>query len=231
MLHRLDNIPVVSTAEQAIEKLRAVDEDDVRTVSGLFYRARERAKPKALFREVFVEKTDAGQVMIDGFEFTSDVLAMNLQNTHRVFAYVCTCGTEVDEWSRSEKDYFISLWLDMIKQMFLTDAITFLRGYVMDAFGFGKLSAVNPGSGNAENWPISQQRPLFDMIGDVTGEIGVCLTDSFLMVPIKSTSGILFPSETDFVNCALCGRKPCVGRRAPFDAELYAKTFDKGPVR
>ena len=230
MLHRLDEIPVVSTLEQAIEKLLVEEEEDIKLVTRLFESAKSVAKPKALYREVFVEKIEDDHVTIDGSHFKSDVLALNLKNVHRVFAYVCTCGTEVDIWSHNESDYFLSLWLDMIKQMFLTDAIAFLREHIKEVFQFEKLSSVNPGSGNLDNWPISQQRPLFDMIGNVEDEIGVVLKESFLMVPIKSTSGILFPSEHEFANCALCFREKCVGRRAEFDRELYEMTFAKKAV-
>jgi len=225
MLHKLDNIPVTTTFEQAQKRLRIEEPDDVALMSGLFEQAKQIARPKALYREAFVEEVSGPDVRIDGHAFKSDVLAMNLGKVHRVFAYVCTCGVEVDEWSHREGDYVVSLWLDMIKEMFLGEANAALREHLKSTFSFEKLSSCNPGSGNKENWPISQQRPLFGLIGDVTGEIGVTLTDTFLMLPIKSTSGLLFPSETEFVNCALCGRRNCVGRRAEYDAALYAKAF------
>ena len=38
----------------------------------------------------------------------------------------------------------------------------------------GKLSSMSPGS--LEDWPISQQRPLFSLFGDVEAKIGVKLT-------------------------------------------------------
>ena len=172
-----------------------------------------------------MEEVSGNNVHINGHTFQSSVLAMNLKNTHRMFAYVCTCGTEVDDWSHAEKDYVVSLWLDIIKQMFLLDAISFLKEHIKKVFEFGKLSTINPGSGNLENWPISQQKPLFSLIGDVKSEIGVTLTDSFLMLPIKSTSGIIFPSETEFVNCVLCNRENCPGRQVPFDPKMYAQAF------
>jgi hypothetical protein len=40
------------------------------------------------------------------------------------------------------------------------------------------------------------------------------------MVPRKSISGILFPSEEGFQSCQLCERASCPGRRAPFDVSL-----------
>ncbi|MCL2831861.1 MAG: hypothetical protein FWD78_01700 [Treponema sp.] len=226
MIRKLDNIPVTTTWEQALEKLRINDEDDVAMVSGLFKTAKNIARPKALYRECYVENINGKAVRIDGVDFESDVLAANLKKVHRVFAYVSTCGTEVDDWSAGEKDYIVSLWLDMIKQLFLQDANKFLRDYLKKGYGFETISAVNPGSGNKENWPIAQQAGLFAMIGNVKQEIGVTLTDSFLMLPIKSSSGLLYQSDTEFTNCSLCGRKNCVGRRADFNKELYERTFD-----
>ena len=225
MLHKLDNIPVTTTLDQVLKRLAIVEDEDAALISGLFEEARQIARPKALYREAFVEEVNGRRVRIDSTDFESDVLAMNLEKVHRVFAYVCTCGTEVDEWSHGVKDYVVSLWLDMIKEMFLHEADAHLGEHLRSAFGFGKLSSINPGSGNAENWPISQQAPLFSLIGDVKGEIGVTLKDTFLMVPIKSTSGLFFPSEADFSNCALCSRENCVGRRAEFDKELYERAF------
>ena len=226
VIHKIDDIPVTTTFEQALEKLKIEDEDDIAMVHGLFNTAKEITRPKVLYREAYVEEITGRNVRINGFVFQSDVLAANLKNIHRVFAYVTTCGTEVDDWSHSEKDYVVSLWLDMIKEMFLRQANDFFREYIKKAYQFEKISAINPGSGNEDNWHISQQAQLFAMIGGVKDEIGVTLTDSFLMLPVKSTSGLLYPSETEFVNCALCGRKNCQGRRAEFDSKLYAQIFE-----
>jgi len=225
MIRKLDEIPVTVTLEHALERLKIEETEDIELISGLFETAKKIARPKVLYREAFVEEIDGRNVKINGCGFESDVLAATLKNVHRVFAYVCTCGTEVDDWSHNEKDYVVSLWLDMIKQMFLGDAIVFLIEHLKSSYQIEKMSSVNPGSGNVDNWHISQQKPLFAMIGEVKSEIGVTLTDSFLMVPTKSTSGLYFPSETEFANCALCNRENCVGRRVEFDKKLYASIF------
>lgn len=225
MLHKLDNIPVTVTFEAALARLKIEEDEDIELISGLFETAKKTARPKALYREAFVEEISGRNVKIDGHVFESEVLAAALKDIHRVFAYVCTCGTEVDDWSKGEKDYVVSLWLDMIKEMFLGEAAVFLHEYLKDSFRFEKLASVNPGSGNVDNWHISQQKELFSLIGDVKSGIGVTLTDSFLMLPTKSTSGLYFPSETGYANCALCTRKNCVGRRAEFDKALYDSIF------
>ena len=225
MFRKLDNIPVTTTFEQVLDRLKIEDDEDIELVSGLFETAKKIAVPKVLYREAYVEEISGRNVRINGVNFESDVLAATLKNVHRVFAYICTCGAEVDDWSHEEKDYVVSLWLDMIKEMFLREAGNFLWEHIKNSFNFEKIFSINPGSGNENNWHISQQKPLFELLGGVKEEIGVTLTDSFLMVPTKSTSGLLFPSKTDFSNCALCGRENCVGRRVEFDKELYAKIF------
>ena len=225
MRRKIDVIPVTTSFEQVLEKLKIEDEDDIAMVRGLFETAKKIVRPKVLYREAYVEEVAGNKVRIDDSVFESEVLAVNLKDVHRVFAYVSTCGTEVDDWSHTEKDYVVSLWLDMIKELFLREANSFFRDYIKNSYKIETLSAINPGSGNRDTWPISQQVQLFALMGDVRDGIGVTLTDSFLMVPIKSTSGFLYPSEKEYVNCSLCGRENCQGRRVAFDKELYERTF------
>jgi len=130
MIKKLDNIPLNIAPEDAIKRLAVEEAEDIAMITELFNTAKGIAKPKALYREVFVEEISGGNVRLDNICFTSGVLAMNLKNIHRVFAYVCTCGTEVDDWSHAEKDYIVSLWLDMIKEMFLHQAVSYLREYL-----------------------------------------------------------------------------------------------------
>lgn len=236
LVYIFDNIPITTTFPQVISRLRIAVENELpieenddevyALILRLYTEAKEIAKPKVIYREAYVEGVEDADVDIDGFHFRSKVLAMNLKAVHRVFAYVATCGTEVDEWSHLEKDYIISVWLDMLKRIFLHDATNFLWKHIMDAYQIEKLSVCNPGSGNVQNWPIEQQTILFDLIGDVQDKIGVTLSKtSYLMSPTKSSSGLFFPSDTQFVNCALCNRDHCSGRRAEFDEELYKKAF------
>ena len=55
--------------------------------------------------------------------------------------------------------------------------------------------------------------------------LGVRLTDSLLMIPSKSVSGIRFPTEQTFASCQLCPRAGCPSRQAPYDATLYDKKY------
>lgn len=205
------------TFEQVCKKLLLEEAEDIALMRPLFDKAKAIARPKTLCRICSVDGIDGDQVTIDGIAFRSQVLAKNLSGIHRVFAYIGTCGREVDDWSHQEQDVFVSLWLDMIKEMILRDAQAQFHARIRETFGLEKFSTMSPGSGNADIWPIAQQRPLFQLIDRVTEDIGVELTDGFLMTPTKSVSGVLFPTEVSFVTCALCSREHCTGRRAPFD--------------
>jgi len=68
--------------------------------------------------------------------------------------------------------------------------------------------------------PISQQKQLFQLLGDVESAVGVGLTDSFLMMPNKTVSGIFFPTEVNFVSCQLCTRENCPRRRTEYTGTI-----------
>ena len=80
---------------------------------------------------------------------------------------------------------------------------------------------MNPGS--LPDWPITEQAKLFSLLGDVKALIGVTLTESMLMLPTKSVSGVYFETERNFENCELCARENCPGRRKPFDEAKYGE--------
>ena len=195
--------------------------DDAREFEALLAAATRVAKPKALYRECFIEAKGSETVAIEGITFTSRTLRRNLDGVERVFAFVCTCGRECDRVALSEGDFLKEFWWDNIKAALLTFARTHLDEHLARRFRLGKTATMSPGSGDASVWPIEQQRELFALLGDVTGRIGVELTDSFLMIPNKTVSGIRFPTETDFRTCQVCHRENCPGRSAPFDKALW----------
>lgn len=86
---------------------------------------------------------------------------------------------------------------------------------------------MNPGEVGA--WPITQLKELFTAIGNVEALIGVTLSESYTMMPLKSRAGIFFTTETNFESCQLCLQKRCEARKAPFSSEL-AKKYPKDEV-
>jgi len=145
-------------------------------------------------------------------------LSQNLSEVERVFPYIVTCGVELDTVAISQNDVLAGYMLDGLKELALRQAIEYLKKHLAETYGLDteRMSTMNPGSGNRNVWPIGQQRQLFRLLGDVEGLVGVRLTDSFLMTPNKTVSGILFPTEVPFVSCQLCTRENCPRRRAEY---------------
>jgi len=231
MIEVLDSIPVELDAESLMKACRIQPmSDDADAFQSLIDKALAIARPKAVYREAFIEDRSENIVVVDGVTFTSSVLARNLANVERVFAFVATCGNEMDQVNLPSDDFLAEYWWDQIKAAALGCASRYLSEHLKRRFGVEKTAQMHPGSGDAEVWPIQQQKELFSLFGDVGGLIGVELTDSFLMVPNKSVSGIVFATERDFHSCQLCHRENCPSRTAPFDEKLWSEMSGK-PVR
>ena len=185
-------------------------------------------RPKAVCDVRYIEGRGDDTVDVgDGVTFTSRVLRVNLDGTQRVFPFIATCGTEVAERAAGCDDLLVKYALDTLMEQALRAASRHAVETIKQTYSLGATSTMNPGS--LPDWPMEQQRQLFAVFGDVKELIGVELTDSFLMVPIKSVSGLLFPTEIRFESCQLCPREKCPGRRATYDPQLLEKRYGKAP--
>ena len=195
----------------------------VEDVKRLICEARLVGRPKAFIKVGHIESKGEDWVSVEGTRLTSRILRVNLEGLHRVFAYVATCGTELDEWAESADGLLEQYWADAIKEMALRSATRMLQGFIVERFSPGRMSSMAPGS--LADWPLTQQRQLFAVLGDPEKAIGVQLKDSCLMVPNKSVSGVRFAIEESFESCQLCAVEDCPGRRAPHDSELYDRKY------
>ncbi|MFW6150043.1 MAG: vitamin B12 dependent-methionine synthase activation domain-containing protein [Chloroflexota bacterium] len=216
----LTDIPVELTVAEALKhmRMRKKSASFEQTVNEVLEMVRPVAQPKAMYMPVYVEHKGENTVSLDGVTFTSRVLRRNLDSVERVFPYVTTCGKEVDEIAAPQGDLLKTYCLDAVKELLMRSTRRYLKDYISRKYAVPQMSAMAPGS--LQDWPITEQRGLFSLFGDVQKLIGVQLTDSCLMIPVKSTSGIYFPTEVRFESCQLCPRAVCSGRRAPYDPEL-----------
>jgi len=171
-------------------------------------------RPRANYREAFVEAKTNDSVTIDGRLFRSTILRQNLDRAFKVFPYLITVGPELESYAAEQGDPLRRYYLECLADAALEKAAEHLRELLVRETGFSLLSSMSPGS--LEDWPITEQVPLFDLLGEGPAEIGVRLSDSLMMIPRKSISGLFFPSEETFVSCQLCSRAKCPGRKAAF---------------
>ncbi len=220
----IDDIPFDPALSTLTKRLRMKEDNrHLSELTEILAAAKAIAKPKAMYRLAYIEAKGEDTVTIDGVTLTSRVLRVNLEAAHRLFAYVTTCGVELQAWGDSLDDMLHRYWVDAIKELALGAALEALARHLSTCYDLGRTATMAPGS--LADWPIREQRPLFKILGDPEAAIGVRLTDSFLMIPNKTTSGIRFPTEERFESCQLCPRETCPGRRAAFEPDLYARKY------
>lgn len=232
----LDQIPFAPDMQLLSQKLHIREGSSRQAeLEALAREAQSLACPRAIYRVAFIEEKKDNQVIIDGIRFTSRVLRANLDPLHRVFPYVVTCGRELAAWAQSFQDMLPRFYADAIQESALRKAINALKDHLVglyipeisrkeSATSGPTLADMNPGS--LEDWPIEEQIPLFRLLGNVGETIGVTLTESLLMQPVKSVSGIYFASEESYVNCRLCPRDICPSRKATYEPGLYKQQYE-----
>ncbi len=220
----LDDISFLPDVARLMKKLRVREGSrQVDQLSSLVEDARAVARPRAMYRVAYVDSRDDESVVIEGIRFRSRVLRVNLDAVHRVFPYSVTCGSELHEWMQMQDDLLLRYYADVISEAALRAATALLEAHLVKRYALGRTSTMAPGS--LADWPIQAQRRLFSLLGDPEEAIGVRLTDSLLMIPSKSVSGIRFPVEKRFESCQLCQRENCPSRRAPYDDRLYETRY------
>jgi len=225
----LDNFSFEIDHAALIKKMRVSEGspyvDDLKRFA---HDAQTIGRPKALYKVARVESKNDKSVVVDGDLLTSRVLRMNLDKVHRVFPFVATCGTELEDWANSMDDLLHHYWALQISEMALHSAREYLQKHIEERYRLIRSSSMDPGS--LPDWPLKEQRALFKILGNPKDAIGVQLMDSKLMLPIKSTSGIRFPTEESFTSCQLCLIDDCPNRRLPYDADLYHNKYRLSPT-
>jgi len=220
----LDRIPIAMHAQSLMKRLGIKEENrHAAELTTLLDESRGVAAPKVLYGAAYIEEKGGDAIVLEGTRFTSRVLRVNVEQAHRVFPFVATCGRELEAWAHGKNDILERYWAESVKQLAVQLAVKFLRGHLTEKYRSASLSSMAPGS--LADWPIEEQGVLFSLLGDTQGAIGVRLNDSFMMIPEHSVSGILFPTEVRFESCQLCSRENCPGRRASYDKDLYERKY------
>jgi hypothetical protein len=214
-MERLEQISLSLDIGEVKDKLQAGDWVQIQTLL-------EVAKPlisaKAVYKVCYIEEKLEDTVIIDGIPLRSRILTKNLEKVGRVFPYVITIGTRLEQKADASTDLLEKYYLDKIGNIALSEVRNYLEENLCSRFALDGLSYMSPGS--LEDWPLEEQRPLFSILKGAEVSIGVRLTESLLMIPRKSVSGIYFPTEVTFYSCQLCPRQNCEGRKAYYNKDL-----------
>ena len=224
-METIDRIPVALDRAAVAERLRVTPARAASVdLDALLDQARSLIVLRAVYEISYTGAKGEDTVEVAGVTFRSRVLRRNLDRAQKVFPFIMTAGPALEAAASASGDLLKQYYLEEMANIALGEGAAWLAARLSERWGFPGLASMDPGS--LEDWPISEQPKLFSIFGDTERTIGVRLTDSMLMVPRKSISGIFFPSEEGFQSCQLCEREKCPGRRAPYDAALAA-TYEK----
>jgi hypothetical protein len=211
----LENLTPQINLEAVRKSLRI---DDAQLAQRLIDKAKSLIEPKAAFELCYIDEKLPDAVIVNGLRLESKVLRKNLDAVERIFPYVVSLGSALEQATGKMSDILEAYYLDAIGNIALTAVRKQLEDHLCNKFALKKISFMSPGS--LQEWPIEAQSQLFQLLPGLEASIGVHLNKSLLMIPTKSVSGIYFQTEVSFFSCQLCQRGKCPGRKARYDKKL-----------
>ncbi|NDW09705.1 vitamin B12 dependent-methionine synthase activation domain-containing protein [Dysgonomonas sp. 520] len=140
-----------------------------------------------------------------------------LKKASHLALFVCTAGdifTKITTGYNANGDYLEAFVVDAIGSLTVEKAMDNIQEDLAILSEINNLRISNRYSPGYCNWELSGQRRLFSLIGE--NPINICLTDSCLMNPIKSVSGIIGIGEDikkKAYGCVICNNSECIYRK------------------
>lgn len=140
-----------------------------------------------------------------------------LRGSEYVALFVCTAGhlfTELSQKLNTQGNFLEAYIVDAIGSLTVEKAMDCIQLSLQQVVAEEGLHISNRYSPGYCEWHLSEQRVLFDLIGE--NPIGVSLSDSCLMQPMKSVSGIIGIGSTVTrreYGCSVCRNENCIYRK------------------
>ncbi len=131
--------------------------------------------------------------------------------------FLCTAGedfTRMTNQLNEQGDIMEAYILDAIGSLTVEKAMDRIQESLKNEFGGKGFKISNRYSPGYCNWPLSDQKTLFNLIGG--NQTGITLSDSCLMTPRKSVSGIIGIGEHlkhHEYGCVICNNSTCIYRK------------------
>jgi|WetSurMetagenome_2_1015567.scaffolds.fasta_scaffold82228_3 hypothetical protein len=150
------------------------------------------------------------------FFTTQKIVAGMMENAEQAACFVCTIGPDMEAWAKqfvNNGDTVMGHLVDTAASVAVENAADTLHEHLGRKMREQGLRVTNRYSPGYCGWPVSEQHALFSFFP--AGFCGVTLTESALMKPIKSVSGIVGIGQA--VNyagytCGKCGVTDCTYR-------------------
>lgn len=181
---------------------------------------------RAVYRVVDVSAHNDHGLLINNILFDPNkTISFQLKNAERLAVFICTIGAQMENWASqlfSEGDGVKAHFVDTIASAAVEKATDILHDHIEQKMTEMGLSVTNRFSPGYCGWSVSEQHLLFSFFP--SGCCGVELTESALMVPRKSTSGIIgvgLSVKKEPYFCDRCANQDCTYR-------LYRQLKEQG---
>lgn len=168
-------------------------------------------------KEVSSLSVKEGKIWIEGVLLEVGIqIATYLKGASYAALFLCTAGeifTTMTKKYNKKGDYLEAYIVDTIGSLTVENAMDRIQQQLAQSLSDNHLKISNRYSPGYCNWTLIGQYDLFKLIGD--NPIGVNLTDSALMIPIKSVSGVIgigYQVKKRAYGCGICNNKTCIYR-------------------
>lgn len=176
------------------------------------------SKARVLYRILDTVSIRKKEFSIDNLEFNcGSKIARQLRNAEQLIVFVCTSGhgitQQYKEYIRTNelvKAYFA----DMLGNIIVEKAMDIIQERISEEMKTRGISITNRYSPGYCNWNINEQAKIFSILPD--NPCGVKLTESSLMIPSKSISGVIGCGKNvkyTAYGCQLCELEMCIYRK------------------
>lgn len=169
----------------------------------------ELTNPRIGYDTVTVKEGLQDSLLLDNGETLNySTLAEKICFEFGVIPYVITIGDKLEKKVSSliSTNMLYSYSLDRLGNYVLRQTRRYFENFILNKKGF-TVSSFTPG--DMASWKIEELSKIFRLLGEakIEKQMGVTLTKNFLMIPKKSTCGLMARTSEKFVKCQVCTMK------------------------
>lgn len=221
-VHVIEPIPVVLSESRLLNNFSNGDKNQIsKRTKRLIHQAVEETlsafNPRGIYRIFPFRHTDGFTALNDDVIFSSKYLSRILQDCDYAIVFVITLGKEIDNRIKKKITRFPSYGyiLDYVAAAAAEETAQTLQRHIRETIPNDKAVTYRYSPGYCD-WPLGEQEQLLQTIPHE--DIGVKLSDSCLMSPRKSVSGVFGICSAELGmksmnQCIQCRKKNCPHRR------------------
>ena len=138
------------------------------------------------------DKANHAVVLSGKIFYTGKIIYRQIHHAEKAAVFLCTAGKKISDWINREMkhgDMLDAYLIDLAGSLLVEAAVDKLAKNIDNYAAAGGIGATNRYSPGYCGWDVAEQQKLFTFFPE--NFCGVRLTDSSLMLPEKSVSGII----------------------------------------